>query len=78
MESEEKFIGTFYCPELAKKADTGVEKYEGKLNAYLAPCMIEKVGDPDSIRFYEEGEVAVVPYSRNGAQKNYLNCIAQA
>lgn len=65
MESEEKFIGTFYCPELAKKADTGVEKYD-KPNAYLAPCMIEKVGDPDSIRFYEEGEVAVVPYSRNG------------
>lgn len=65
MESEEKFIGTFYCPEIAKKADAGAEKYD-KPDAYLAPCIIEKVGDPDSIRFYEEGKVAVIPYSRNG------------
>ena len=59
MESEEKFIGTFYCPEIAKKADAGAEKYD-KPDAYLAPCIIEKVGDPDSIRFYEEGKVAVI------------------
>ena len=71
MESEEKFIGTFYCPEIAKKADAGAEKYD-KPDAYLAPCIIEKVGDPDSIRFYEEGKVETERFQSRSADRRRL------